>query len=110
MTIEEIEEQQYKLRMLKHFLKVNQIKDDDTVEVKIFKKYIELENVRDVTEYINNSGYRLKASKNNQGIENRKYKTNDITAILKNKKSTVPSELKNFIPKLKRMRKRGMCS
>lgn len=108
MTMQEIEEQQYKLRMLKHFLKKNLIKDDDTVEVKIFKKYIELESVKAVAEYINNAGYRLKACVNTRGIEERKYTTNDITAILRDKKSPVPAELKSFIPKLRRMRKRGM--
>lgn len=55
------------------FIKNNKIKEGDLVEIIIFKRYLELENTKKATEYINELGYRKETSnkqdvKNKQGI------------------------------------------
>ena len=100
MNVNDIDKKIAGLQKLKKFLVKNTICDEDIVELKIFKKYVELENVKAVAEYINGLGYRLKASENKRGIKERKYTSNDISNILKNKNAKIDRELKNFTMKL----------
>ncbi len=57
----------------------SQIQEDDNFETIVFKKYLELENVRAVANYINESGYRVKTD---SYIGERKYIGKDITKII----------------------------
>lgn len=59
--------------------KKSEINDDDNFETIVFKKYLELENVREVANYINEKGYRIKTS---SYIGERKYIGTDITKII----------------------------
>ena len=59
--------------------KKSEINDDDNLETIVFKKYLELENVREVANYINEKGYRIKTS---SYIGERKYIGTDITKII----------------------------
>ena len=56
-----------------------EIKDNDSFETIIFKKYLEVENVTKVAQYINDLGYRVKT---NSYVGERKYIGTDITKIL----------------------------
>lgn len=56
-----------------------EVKENDTLETIIFKKYLELENVKRVADYINSLGYRIKT---NSYIGQRKYTSNDISEII----------------------------
>lgn len=55
------------------------IKEDDNFETIVFKKYLELESVRAVANYINKLGYRVKT---NSYVGERKYIGTDITKII----------------------------
>lgn len=55
------------------------INEGDTLETIIFKKYLELENVQKVANYINDLGYRVKT---NSYIGERKYTSSDISDII----------------------------
>lgn len=66
------------------------IMPDDTVETTIVKKYLECGEVKAVTEYINNKGYRIKTSSH---IGERRYTTNDITNVIDNKNLNIEEEL-----------------
>ena len=57
----------------------SQIKEDDNFENIVFKKYLELESVRAVANYINELGYRVKTD---SYIGERKYIGTDITKII----------------------------
>ena len=57
----------------------SQIKEDDNFEPIVFKKYLELESVRAVANYINELGYRVKTD---SYIGERKYIGTDITKII----------------------------
>ena len=57
----------------------SQIKEDDNFETIVFKKYLELESVRAVENYINELGYRVKT---NSYVGERKYIGTDITKII----------------------------
>lgn len=57
----------------------SQIKEDDNFETIVFKKYLELESVRAVANYINELGYRVKT---NSYVGERKYIGTDITKII----------------------------
>ena len=57
----------------------SQIQEDDNFETIVFKKYLELESVRAVANYINELGYRVKT---NSYIGERKYIGTDITKII----------------------------
>lgn len=54
----------------------------DSIDTIVFKKYIELGEVKKVSDYLNAEGYKVK-TKTYLGC--RKYGPNDITNILKNK-------------------------
>ncbi len=55
------------------------IKEEDTIETIIFKKYLELENVQLVANYINDLGYRIK-TESYKG--KRKFIGSDISDII----------------------------
>lgn len=57
----------------------SQIKEDDNFETIVFKKYLELESVRAVANYINELVYRVKT---NSYVGERKYIGTDITKII----------------------------
>lgn len=57
----------------------SQIKEYDSFETIVFKKYLELESVRAVANYINELGYRVKTD---SYIGERKYIGTDITKII----------------------------
>ena len=57
----------------------SQIKEDDNFETIVFKKYLELESVRAVANYINELGSRVKT---NSYVGERKYIGTDITKII----------------------------
>lgn len=63
---------------------------DDAVETGIVKMYLLCGEVKEVTDYINNQGYRIKTSSH---IGERKYTTNDITNIVDKKNPKVDEEL-----------------
>lgn len=57
----------------------SQIKEEDNFETIVLKKYLELESVRAVANYINELGYRVKTD---SYIGERKYIGTDITKII----------------------------
>lgn len=99
MKIDDINKKIKELNKLKKLLSIP-INKDDAVEEKIFKKYLELENVSKVTEYINRLGYR---------INNRKYIANDISSIINNRDiKLINNELKIVVVKLFKAHKKGV--
>lgn len=74
-----------------------EIKEDDTFETIVFKKYLELENVKKVADYVNQLGYRIKT---NSYIGERKYIGNDISEIIINKDCLVEKKLKTIVQSL----------
>ncbi|RXM73639.1 hypothetical protein DP144_13895 [Clostridium tetani] len=56
-----------------------EVNENDTLETIVFKKYLELENVKNVADYINSLGYRIKTQ---SYIGQRKYTSNDISEII----------------------------
>lgn len=58
------------------------IRKNDTLETKIVKAYIQLQNVNKVAEFINDLGYRIKTDSR---IGSRKYRSNDISNVLNEK-------------------------
>ena len=74
----------------------SEIKDTDSFETIIFKKYLELENVQSVAKYINDLGKRVKTD---SYVGERKYIGTDITEILI-KDVDVEPKLKNVVQNL----------
>lgn len=74
----------------------SEIKDTDSFETIIFKKYLELENVQSVAKYINDLGYRIKTD---SYVGERKYIGKDITDILC-KNVDVEAKLKKVVQNL----------
>lgn len=70
------------------------IKEEDTLETIIFKKYLELESVKKVADYINQLGYRIKTQ---SYIGEKKYISNDISEIIANRNCLVEKKLKNIV-------------
>lgn len=64
------------------------IQPTDSLQTIVCKKYIELSDVIKVAAYINNEGYRIKT---NSYKRERKYTTNDITAIVEGPDESVDS-------------------
>lgn len=106
MDVKTLNEQIRKLQDMIKFIENNQISEGDSVETIIFKKYLELESTKKVTNYINELGYR-KPTTNKQGIYERKYITTDISNTLKDKRVRVDKELKDFVIKLLNKNKGG---
>lgn len=74
----------------------SQIEDNDTFETIIFKKYLEIENVKKVANHINSLGYRIKTQ---SYIGERKYTSNDISEIIISDVE-VEKKLKDTVKKL----------
>jgi hypothetical protein len=72
------------------------IEDGDTFETIIFKKYLELENVKKVADYINSLGYRVKTE---SYIGERKYTSNDISEIIAGG-AEIETKIKNAVQEL----------
>lgn len=106
MDIDSLQKQMEEIQRAMGFLNENKVLEGDSLETIIFKKYLEVENTKKVTQYINDVGYR-KPTSNKQGVKERKYTTNDISNILKNKNVTVDQELKKYVMKLFNKNKRG---
>lgn len=70
------------------------IEKDDSLETIVFKKYLELENVQRVAKAINDLGYRIKTE---SWVGERKYTSNDITAILTDEKCPVEKKLRDTV-------------
>lgn len=66
-----------------------------TVEGRAFQKYIEIQSVADVASWMNEEGYRIPT----RGGE-RKYISNDITALIMGKEIDVDGELQQFARKI----------
>lgn len=56
-----------------------EVNENDTLETIVFKKYLELENVKNVADCINSLGYMIKTQ---SYIGKRKYTSNDISEII----------------------------
>lgn len=69
------------------------INQTDNVDEIVFNLYILLNSVKKVADYINEIGYRIDTT-SKQG--KRKYNSNDITAIIKNKDAMVNNEIKTI--------------
>lgn len=76
---------------------LNILEEDDDINTIVFKKYIELSDVRRVTDYINSLGVKIPTD---TYVGERKYLTNDITRIL-NSKAEVNPELRECIALMK---------
>lgn len=74
--------------------KNSEIQKGDSLKTIIFKKYLELENVKKVADYINSLGYRIETG---SYIGERKYKGDDITEIITEKDCLVEKKLKNIV-------------
>lgn len=74
--------------------KYSEIKKDDSFENIVFKKYLQLENVKSVAKYLNDEGYRIKTY-SYKG--ERKYIGTDVTRIISNKYAKVDDQLKDVV-------------
>ena len=74
--------------------KYSEIKKDDSFENIVFKKYLQLENVKSVAKYLNDEGYRIKTY-SYKG--ERKYIGTDVTRIILNKYAKVDDQLKDVV-------------
>lgn len=74
--------------------KYSEIKKDDSFENIVFKKYLQLENVKSVAKYLNDEGYRIKTY-SYKG--ERKYIGTDVTKIILNKYAKVDDQLKDVV-------------
>lgn len=106
MDIETLRNQIKEIENTIKFIEKNKVKEGDSVETIIYKKYLEVESTKKVTEYINDLGYRKEAA-NKQGIKERKYITTDISNVLKDRSIKVDSKLKSYVMKLFNKNKRG---
>lgn len=98
-----IKEHESKISTLDKYIQVLEksiINENDTVEVISFKLYMQLDNVAKVANAINNVGYRIKTT-SHKG--ERKYNSNDITAIITNKEAKVDKELKEVVQEIQKM-------
>lgn len=106
MDVDILKNQIKEIESVIRFIEKNKLMEGDSLETIVFKKYLELESTKKVTEYINSMGY-TKATSNKQGVSERKYITSDISNILKDKKCNVDKKLKAFVMKLFNKNKRG---
>lgn len=99
MKVEDINKRVKELNKLKKLLNTP-INEDDSVEEKVFKKYLEVESVSEVAKYINALGYR---------IDNRKYIANDISSMITSKNIMLKNkELQVVVMKLFKSHKKGI--
>ncbi|NFO10940.1 hypothetical protein FDB29_07420 [Clostridium botulinum] len=80
----------------------NKLEEEDNINTIVFKKYIELSNVKRVVDYINNLGFKIPTD---TYVGERKYLTNDITKILKGNVEVNP-ELIECVTLMKELDKR----
>ena len=104
MRIEDIDRKIERLQFLKK-LCLEQIEEEDNLDTKIYKKYLELENVKNVAIWVNEQGYRIASPSTGEMI---KYQSNDITARLHDKKADVREDLKEVVQKLAAKNKKQM--
>lgn len=98
MKIEDINKNIKELNKLKKLLSIS-IAEEDSIEEKIFKKYLEIESVAKVAKYINDIGYRIRT---------RKYIANDISDLITNKDIVIKnSELRRVVIKIFNGHKKG---
>lgn len=74
----------------------SEILDGDSLETIVFKKYLEVENVKKVADHINLLGYRIKTE---SYIGERKYTSNDISRIIASDE-TVEIKLRKTVKEL----------
>lgn len=75
-------------------LDYSMVDEEDSLETKVFKLYMQLDNTTKVALSINDLGYRLKTDSH---IGERKYTSNDITFIITNKLADVDIELREVV-------------
>lgn len=83
-------------RILAAIDKYEEIKEDDSLETIVLKKYLVIGKVKDVADEINALGYRIKTE---TWAKERKYSSNDITNII-NEAKDVDQELKDVVQKM----------
>lgn len=76
---------------------INNVNNTDEV---VFNLYILLNSVKKVADYINELGYRIETT-SKQG--KRKYNSNDITAIIKNKDAAVDDPVKTIAQEIQKL-------
>jgi len=93
---------QKKIDSLRKIMNHQKINGHEEINTLVFKKYVELNDVTKTTAYINSCGYRIPT---NTYVGERKYKTNDITAILKEGNRFVEDELVEAVELIKELDK-----
>lgn len=78
-------------------LLIEEIPPNATLDTIVYKKYLEIESVKEVADWLNSKGYRKKNPNTGNDI---KYISNDVTERLKDKNAQVPTELKECVKKL----------
>lgn len=98
MNIEIVNEKIKELNKLKKLLNL-EITEFESVEIIIFKKYLQEESVAKVAKFINDLGYR---------INNRKYIANDISDVIIDKHIVINNnQLKQIVYKMFQGHKKG---
>lgn len=96
MTLEKVEEKIKYWQKVKELL-MQELPLNASLDTIIYKKYLEIENVKVVADWINEQGYRRKNATTGNEI---KYTSNDITERLKDKNAQVSSELRDCVKQL----------
>ncbi len=81
ITVNSINTEIEKMKLVKNTLEIFMMRNPQSIQEEIFLKYIEFQNAAAVASYFNDAGYRLKCD---NGRMERKYISNDITALLNN--------------------------
>lgn len=89
-----------KIKNFTDILEECEVLESDSIETIIFKKYIELNELTKVADYINDKGYRIKTS---SYIGERKYISNDISEVINNPSTNVNISLINAIKEMKEL-------
>lgn len=104
MRVEDIDKKIEHLQYLKR-LCLEPISDGASLDTIIYKKYLEMESVKNIAKWLNDKGYRIASPATGEMI---KYQSNDITARLKDKKAEVREDLKEIVQKLFSKNKKQM--
>lgn len=96
MTIEEVNKKIKQLELIRSFLE-EPIKEDDSIDTIIYKKYLEYENVSNVSKWLNEKGY-TKMNEDNTKVV--KYNPGDVSKSIKDKTVDVEERLKEIVKKL----------
>lgn len=106
MRIEDIDKKIEQLQFLK-MLCLEPIPEGSSLDTIIYKKYLEIESVKNVAKWLNDQGYRIESPATGEKI---KYHENDVSARIKDKKADVREDLKGVVQKLflknKKMKRR----